>query len=166
MKTGVNHKNQNVYLKINIYLNQASTLQFRPVLPLQSESLVKFSCKFEQNLMTVLFVLIGSQQTLFCKEVKKLICLLMPLFSNLSSGHFGTPIRSPWRTCLANKHLELHASRNLLISFSFIEGFSTSTSSESLGNFNEFLVIFFLLISSEQTTNLYKGSLSTNFYLI
>ena len=31
MKNGVAHKNQNVYLKINIYINQASTLQFRPV---------------------------------------------------------------------------------------------------------------------------------------
>ena len=34
MKNGVAYKNQNVYLKINIYLNQASTLQFRPVLSL------------------------------------------------------------------------------------------------------------------------------------
>ena len=34
MKNGVAYKNQNVYLKINIYLNQASTLRFRPVLPL------------------------------------------------------------------------------------------------------------------------------------
>ena len=34
MKNGVVYKNQNVYLKINIYLNQASTLRFRPVLPL------------------------------------------------------------------------------------------------------------------------------------
>ena len=34
MKYGVAYKNQNVYLKINIYLNQASTLRFRPVLPL------------------------------------------------------------------------------------------------------------------------------------
>ena len=34
MKNGVAYKNQNVYLKINIYLNQASTLSFRPVLPL------------------------------------------------------------------------------------------------------------------------------------
>ena len=34
MKNGVAYKNQNVYLKINTYLNQASTLQFRPVLPL------------------------------------------------------------------------------------------------------------------------------------
>ena len=34
MKNGVVHKNQNVYLKINIYLNPASTLQFRVVLPL------------------------------------------------------------------------------------------------------------------------------------
>ena len=34
MKNGVAYKKQNVYLKINIYLNQASTLQFRPVLPL------------------------------------------------------------------------------------------------------------------------------------
>ena len=31
MKNGVAYKNQNVYLKINIYLNQASTLPFRPV---------------------------------------------------------------------------------------------------------------------------------------
>ena len=34
MKNGVAYKNQNVYLKINIYLNQASTLRFRPVLSL------------------------------------------------------------------------------------------------------------------------------------
>ena len=34
MKNGVAYKNQNVYLKISIYLNQASNLQFRPVLPL------------------------------------------------------------------------------------------------------------------------------------
>ena len=34
MKAGVPYKNQNVYLKINFYLNQASTLPFRPVLPL------------------------------------------------------------------------------------------------------------------------------------
>ena len=27
MKNGIAYKNQNVYLKINIYLNQASTLQ-------------------------------------------------------------------------------------------------------------------------------------------
>ena len=68
----------------------------------------------------------------------------------------GTPVHSPWKTCLADKLLELHASHNLLISFSFIEirGFSASASSESLGNFIEFLVIFFLLRSSEQTTNL------------
>ena len=32
MKNGVAYKNQNVYLKINTYLNQASTLRFRPVL--------------------------------------------------------------------------------------------------------------------------------------
>ena len=32
MKNGVAYKNQNMYLKINIYLNQASTLQIRPVL--------------------------------------------------------------------------------------------------------------------------------------
>ena len=32
MKNGVAYKNQNVYLKINIYFNQASTLRFRPVL--------------------------------------------------------------------------------------------------------------------------------------
>ena len=32
MKNGVGYKNQNVCLKINIYLNQASTLAFRPVL--------------------------------------------------------------------------------------------------------------------------------------
>ena len=32
MKNGVAYKNQKVYLKINIYLNKASTLQFRPVL--------------------------------------------------------------------------------------------------------------------------------------
>ena len=34
MKNGVSYKNQNVHLKINIYLNQASTLENRPVLPL------------------------------------------------------------------------------------------------------------------------------------
>ena len=34
MKNGLFYKNQDVYLKINIYLNQASTLQFKPVLPL------------------------------------------------------------------------------------------------------------------------------------
>ena len=33
MKNGVAYKNQNVYLKINIYLNQASTLRFGLVLP-------------------------------------------------------------------------------------------------------------------------------------
>ena len=32
MRNGVAYKNQNVYLKINICPNQASTLQFRPVL--------------------------------------------------------------------------------------------------------------------------------------
>ena len=34
MKNGVAYTNKNVYLKINIYLNQVSTLRFRPVLPL------------------------------------------------------------------------------------------------------------------------------------
>ena len=34
MKNGIAYKNQNVYLKINIYLNQESTLPFRSVLPL------------------------------------------------------------------------------------------------------------------------------------
>ena len=34
MKNGVAYEKQNVYLKINIYLNKTSTLQFRPVLPL------------------------------------------------------------------------------------------------------------------------------------
>ena len=34
MKNGVTYENQNVYLKINIYLNQASLLPFRSVLPL------------------------------------------------------------------------------------------------------------------------------------
>ena len=32
MKNGLFYKNQDVYLKINIYLNQASTLRFKPVL--------------------------------------------------------------------------------------------------------------------------------------
>ena len=32
MKNIVAYKNQNVYLKVNIYLNQAFTLPFRPVL--------------------------------------------------------------------------------------------------------------------------------------
>ena len=42
MKNGVACKNQNMYVKISIYLNQASTLPFRPMLPLyrnQSSSL-------------------------------------------------------------------------------------------------------------------------------
>ena len=75
---------------------------------------------------------------------------------SLVTKHSGTSIHSPWKTCLANKLLELHASCYLMISFSFVEirGFSASTSSESLGNFSEFLVIFFLLRSLEQTTNL------------
>ena len=34
MKNVVAYKNKNVYMKINNYLNQASTLWFRPVLPL------------------------------------------------------------------------------------------------------------------------------------
>ena len=34
MKNGVAYKNEDVYLKINIYLNQACTFSFRPVLPL------------------------------------------------------------------------------------------------------------------------------------
>ena len=34
MKNEVAYKKQNVYLNINIYLNQASTLRFRSVLPL------------------------------------------------------------------------------------------------------------------------------------
>ena len=76
----------------------------------------------------------------------------------LVTKHSGTLVHSPWKTYLANKPLELHASRDLLISFSFIEirGFSASTSSESLGNFNEFLIIFFLLRSSEQPLILWK----------
>ena len=32
MKNGLAYKNQNVYLKIDIYSNQAYTLSFRPVL--------------------------------------------------------------------------------------------------------------------------------------
>ena len=39
MNAGVPYKNQNVYLKINFYLNQASTLPFRPVLPLYRNQL-------------------------------------------------------------------------------------------------------------------------------
>ena len=42
MKNGIAYKKQNVYLKINIYLNQPSNLPFRSVLPLyrnQSTSL-------------------------------------------------------------------------------------------------------------------------------
>ena len=38
MKNGVAYKNQNMYLKINIYFNQALTLQFRPVLSLYRNS--------------------------------------------------------------------------------------------------------------------------------
>ena len=34
MKNGVVYQNQNMYQKINDYLKQASTLPFRPVLPL------------------------------------------------------------------------------------------------------------------------------------
>ena len=34
MKNEVAYKNQNFYLKIDIYLNQVFTLSFRPVLPL------------------------------------------------------------------------------------------------------------------------------------
>ena len=34
MKDRVAYKNQNGFLKINIYLNQGSTLRYRPVLPL------------------------------------------------------------------------------------------------------------------------------------
>ena len=34
MKNGAGYENENVYVKINIYLNQASTLPFRPVLSL------------------------------------------------------------------------------------------------------------------------------------
>ena len=34
MKNGIAYKNQNVCRKINIYLNQASTLPFRLMLPL------------------------------------------------------------------------------------------------------------------------------------
>ena len=34
MENRIAYKKQNVYLKINIYHNQASTLRFRPVLPL------------------------------------------------------------------------------------------------------------------------------------
>ena len=34
MKNGVSYKNKNVNLKISIYLNQTSTLQFRSMLPL------------------------------------------------------------------------------------------------------------------------------------
>ena len=34
MKNGVGYKNKNVCLKINIYLNQASTLPFRSMFPL------------------------------------------------------------------------------------------------------------------------------------
>ena len=34
MENGVTYKNQNVYLKINIYLNQSFTLPFGPGLPL------------------------------------------------------------------------------------------------------------------------------------
>ena len=74
----------------------------------------------------------------------------------LVKKHSRTPVHSPWKVCLVNKLFELHALHNLLISFSFIEiqGFSASTSSESLGNFNEFLVILFLERLLEETTNL------------
>ena len=34
MKNGIAYKSQNMYLNINIYLNQASTFQIGPVLPL------------------------------------------------------------------------------------------------------------------------------------
>ena len=41
MKNGVAYKNQNVHQKINIYLNQATTLPFMPMLPLyKNQSLI------------------------------------------------------------------------------------------------------------------------------
>ena len=45
MKNGVAYKNQNVYLKINIYLNQAFTLGFWLVLPLYRNQSTDTWCK-------------------------------------------------------------------------------------------------------------------------
>ena len=47
MKNGVAYKNQNMYLKINIYLNQASTLPFRSVLPLEVIPLIHESNQWD-----------------------------------------------------------------------------------------------------------------------
>ena len=47
MKNGVAYKNQNMYLKIKIYLNQASTLPFRPVLPLETIPLIHGSNQWD-----------------------------------------------------------------------------------------------------------------------
>ena len=40
MKNVFAYKNQNIYLKINIYLNQASTLPFRSALPLYRNQVI------------------------------------------------------------------------------------------------------------------------------
>ena len=73
---------------------------------------------------------------------------------SLATKHSGTPVHSPWKTFLANKLLELHASHNLLISFSFIETWGFLLKSFSCWDHQNKP-----LISC-------KGSLSTNFHLI
>ena len=63
MKNGVASENKNMYLKINIFIltvfiNQTSTLPFRPVLPLyknqstdlQSKSMGRFLCNGKDKL--------------------------------------------------------------------------------------------------------------------
>ena len=45
MKNGVAYKNQNVYLKINIYLKKVSTLRFWSVLPLYRNQSTDTCCK-------------------------------------------------------------------------------------------------------------------------
>ena len=56
MKNGVAIKTKNVYIKINIYLNQASTLPFTPMLPLYRDQSTDLSSKsmgwFLHNLNT------------------------------------------------------------------------------------------------------------------
>ena len=45
MKNGVAYKNQNLYLKINIYFNQASTLPFKPLVSLYRNQSTDFWSK-------------------------------------------------------------------------------------------------------------------------
>ena len=58
MKNGVGYKNKNVYVKINIFFNQASILSFRPMLllyrnqstDLQITSMGQFLCNGNTDL--------------------------------------------------------------------------------------------------------------------